>query len=54
MSRVLWIIFGAIMVPLTVMAVVPPPADLSTFTSILFLVWLAFIGGLAGYGLDSI
>lgn len=50
---VMWlhILVFAVTVPLCVMAVFPPPESMSPESGLFFIVWLALVSGLAGYGL---
>lgn len=48
--RLALILFHALLVPITVAAVFPPPQNMEPFRGLLFIVWLGAIGALAGYG----
>jgi len=44
-------LLGALLLPAFVFAMLPPPPDMDTWTARMFLVWLAFVGCFAGFGL---
>ena len=50
----LHIIAGAVILPVDVAAHFSPPQGMGPIDSLLYLLWLSFVGALAGYGLWKI
>lgn len=48
------VLFFAVLVPVTVAGVFPPPPGMDSLKALCLWFWLSCIGGIAGYGLYKI
>lgn len=50
----LYIAGGAVFLPPAVLGQLPPPPGMDPLHAMAFVLWLAFVGGLAGYGMYKV